>query len=56
MGRHQIDCDTAPAVECDIAGHCSTTAAVPMTNSQSVGVPAHRPHARAVPAVIVAGA
>lgn len=52
LGRHQIACDTAPAVACDIAAHCDNVAAVPVTNAQPVGTPAHRPHASAVPAFI----
>ena len=42
LGRHQIACDTAPAVACDIAAHCGNAAAVPVTNAQPVGTPAPR--------------
>lgn len=51
MGQHQIVCDTAPVVECDIAAHCDDAAAS-VANAQSASVPTHRPHASAVPAFI----
>ena len=52
LGQHQIACDTASAVACDIAAHCDDAAAVPVTNAQPVSAPAVRPHASAVPAFL----
>ncbi len=52
LGRHQIACDTVPAVACDIAAHADDAAAVPVVNAPPVGAPAHHPHASAVPAFI----
>ncbi|MEG1679480.1 MAG: transposase [Stenotrophomonas sp.] len=52
LGQHQITCDTAPAVACDIAARLDNEAAPSTANAQSVEPPAHRPHAGAVPAFI----
>lgn len=52
LGQHQITCDTAPAVACDIAVRLDNEAAASTDNAQSVEPPAHRPHAGAVPAFI----
>ena len=52
LGLHQIACDTAPAVACDIAAHGDDAAAVPVVNAPPVGIPAHSPRTSAVPAFI----
>lgn len=52
LGQHQITCDTAPAVACDIAARLDNEAAPSTADAQSVEPPAHRPHAGAVPAFI----
>ncbi|MBS7777666.1 transposase [Acidovorax sp. CCYZU-2555] len=52
LGRHQIDCDMAAPVGCDIAAHSDDAAAVPVVNAPPVGAPAHHAHASGVPAFI----
>jgi hypothetical protein len=50
--QHQITCDTAHAVACDIAVHLDDAAASSAANAQPARVPAHQPHAHAVPSFI----
>ena len=52
LGQHQPACDTAHAVACDIAVHLDDAAASSAANAQPARVPAHPPHADAVPAFI----
>ena len=52
LGRDQSACDTAHAVACDIAVHLDDAAASSAANAQPARVPAHQPHADAVPAFI----
>ena len=52
LGQHQLACDTAHAVACDIAPHRDDAAAAPAVKTQPVRAPAHQAHAGAVPAFI----
>ena len=52
LGQHQSACDTANAVACDIAALRDDAVVQPVATAQPFGVPAHQPHAGAVPAFI----